>query len=76
MRPAEKLNVTDLIDNSNIGKFQIGLFTLCGMSLLMDGFAVQAMGYVAPEVVPEFGMSDAQLGLILGAANFGGINQS
>ena len=71
MKPAEQLNVTDLIDNSKIGRFQIGLFSLCAMSLLMDGFVVQAMGYVAPEVIIELGMSDPQLGNVLAAANFG-----
>jgi AAHS family 4-hydroxybenzoate transporter-like MFS transporter len=71
MSAAEKLNITDLIDNSRIGRFQIGVFALCAMSLLMDGFVVQAMGYVAPEVIGELGMSDPQLGNVLAAANFG-----
>ncbi len=35
------------IDNSRFGSFQIGLCILCGLCLIMDGFDVEAMGYVA-----------------------------
>ncbi|HEX7079432.1 MAG TPA: MFS transporter [Gammaproteobacteria bacterium] len=68
---ATRVNVSDLIDDSRVGRFQIMLFALCAMSLIMDGFDVQAMGYVAPEAIPELGMSGAQLGTILAAANVG-----
>lgn len=71
MQGAAKINVSELIDNSKVGRFQILLFVLCAMSLIMDGFDVQAMGYVAPEVIPELGMSGGQLGSILAAANVG-----
>jgi AAHS family 4-hydroxybenzoate transporter-like MFS transporter len=71
MEGARQVNVSDLIDNTKIGRFQILLFGLCAMSLIMDGFDVQAMGYVAPEVIRELGMSGGQLGSILAAANFG-----
>src|SRR5690606_22113535 len=66
-----KVDVGELIDGNKIGRFQIGLFVLCAMSLIMDGFDVQAMGYVAPEAMPDLGMSRAELGTVLSAANFG-----
>ncbi|HEX5419511.1 MAG TPA: MFS transporter, partial [Gammaproteobacteria bacterium] len=68
---ANKINISDLIDRSKVGRFQMMLFALCAMSLIMDGFDVQAMGYVAPDVTREFGMSGAQLGNLLAAANLG-----
>ncbi|HEX7076710.1 MAG TPA: MFS transporter [Hyphomicrobiaceae bacterium] len=71
MAAARKLNISDLIDNNKVSRFQIMLFVLCAMSLIMDGFDVQAMGYVAPEVIRELGMSGGQLGSILAAANVG-----
>lgn len=71
METNTKLNVADVIDSSNIRGLQILLFTLCALSLIMAGFAVQVMGYVAPAIIPEFGMSPSQLGQILGAGNFG-----
>jgi AAHS family 4-hydroxybenzoate transporter-like MFS transporter len=71
MSTAEKLNVSDVIDNSGIGRFQITLFTLCAMSLIMDGFDVQAMAYIAPEIIDDFGIPGSQIGTIISAANFG-----
>jgi AAHS family 4-hydroxybenzoate transporter-like MFS transporter len=35
------------------------------------GFDVQAMGYVAPALAPDLGIPSAEMGRILGAANFG-----
>ena len=71
MKEASRVDVAELIDRRPIGRFQIMLFALCAMSLIMDGFDVQAMGYVAPEVIPELGMSGGELGTILAAANVG-----
>jgi AAHS family 4-hydroxybenzoate transporter-like MFS transporter len=71
MDDARQINVSDLIDKNKVGRFQILLFGLCAMSLIMDGFDVQAMGYVAPEVIREFGMKGSQVGDIVAAANFG-----
>jgi AAHS family 4-hydroxybenzoate transporter-like MFS transporter len=68
---ANKVDVAAVIDNSGVGRFQIALFALCAMSLIMDGFDVQAMGYVAPEAIRELGMSGSQLGTVLAAANVG-----
>ena len=39
--------------------------------LIMDGFDVQAMGYVAPAIVEEWGIPRALLGGVFAAANFG-----
>ncbi len=71
MDKAGKIDVSELIDGAGVGRFQIMLFVLCALSLIMDGFDVQSMGYVAPAVIPEFGMSKPQLGDILSAANAG-----
>ncbi|HEX5418382.1 MAG TPA: MFS transporter [Gammaproteobacteria bacterium] len=71
MEVANKINITELIDRTKVGRFQMMLFALCAMSLIMDGFDVQAMGYVAPDVTRDFGMSGAQLGNLLASANFG-----
>jgi AAHS family 4-hydroxybenzoate transporter-like MFS transporter len=54
-----KVNVSDLVDNSKIGAFQVGIFILCGLSLIMDGFDVQALGYVAPALFADFHMANA-----------------
>ena len=50
------INLTELLENSAVGPLQIRVFTLCMVCLIMDGFDVQAMGYVAPAVLREWGM--------------------
>src|SRR5690348_7674119 len=45
MDPRAFVNISEIIDRSRLGAFQIGVFVLCGLCLIMDGFDVQAMGY-------------------------------
>ncbi|HTW67835.1 MAG TPA: MFS transporter [Bryobacteraceae bacterium] len=71
MPPPLPLNVTETIDNSKFGGFQIGLCVLCGLCLIMDGFDVQAMGYVAPAILREWHVPNAQFGPVFGAGLFG-----
>jgi MFS transporter, AAHS family, 4-hydroxybenzoate transporter len=68
---ATTLNLTEMLENSQIGPLQIRVFTLCMLCLIMDGFDVQAMGYTAPAVLKEFGITGVQLGWLFVAANFG-----
>src|SRR6266852_8658847 len=64
-------NVAALIDNRGIGALQISTFAICLLCLIMDGFDVQALGYVAPEIVRDWKISNAALGPVFGAGNFG-----
>jgi AAHS family 4-hydroxybenzoate transporter-like MFS transporter len=66
-----KLNLSDLLENSRIGPLQIRVFVLCMGCLVMDGFDVQAMGYVAPALLRDWGIPGPQLGPVFAAANFG-----
>jgi AAHS family 4-hydroxybenzoate transporter-like MFS transporter len=65
------VNISEVIDHCRVGSLQIGLFIICALCLIIDGFDVQAMGYVAPALAPDLGIPSAELGRILGAANFG-----
>ncbi|MYM85588.1 MFS transporter [Rugamonas sp. FT82W] len=65
------VDIPALIDKSKIGAFQIGVYVLCGLCILMDGFDVQAMGYVAPAIIQEWHVSKASLGPVFGAGLFG-----
>jgi AAHS family 4-hydroxybenzoate transporter-like MFS transporter len=71
MDRSQPLNVTDAIDNSRFGSFQLWLCILCGLCLIMDGFDVQAMGYVAPVILKEWHVSNAQFGGVFGSGLFG-----
>lgn len=65
------INIAELLDNSQVGPLQIRVFMLCMISLVMDGFDVQAMGYVGPAVRAEMNISPADFGWLLAIANFG-----
>src|SRR5712692_1170151 len=65
------INISDIVDNSKFGSFQLGLLILCSVCLIMDGFDVQAMGYVAPAIIQEWKVPNAQLGPVFSAALVG-----
>jgi AAHS family 4-hydroxybenzoate transporter-like MFS transporter len=71
METPAKLNVSDVVDNSRFGAFQSGILILCSVCLIMDGFDVQAMGYVAPAIIQEWKVPNAQLGPVFSAALVG-----
>ena len=80
MTTAFTVNVPDLIDEQKISSFQIRILVLCALAALLDGFAAQMIGYVAPSIAREMRLSPAALtpifawglfGLMLGALTFG-----
>jgi AAHS family 4-hydroxybenzoate transporter-like MFS transporter len=70
MTPRE-VNVADVVDSARLGRFRIGVFVLLGACLLLDGFDVQAMGYVAPALIREWGIPSARMGPVFGAGLLG-----
>jgi AAHS family 4-hydroxybenzoate transporter-like MFS transporter len=71
MESPQTVNIATLVDHSRLGAFQWTIFVLCGLCLIMDGFDVQAMGYVAPAVIREFKIPGPQMGLVFSAALLG-----
>jgi AAHS family 4-hydroxybenzoate transporter-like MFS transporter len=65
------VDVSQVIDRSPVGGFQLGIFVLCGMCLIMDGFDVQALGYLAPAIIKDWQLAPAEMGPVLSAALFG-----
>ena len=68
---ARTINIPELLANSKVGPLQKRVFILCALCLIIDGFDVQAMGYVAPAVFAELKLPPPALGSLLAAANFG-----
>jgi AAHS family 4-hydroxybenzoate transporter-like MFS transporter len=66
-----KVNLSELVDNSRLGPVQSGVFALCLLTLIMDGFDVQALGYTAPAIIQEWGVPPSALGPVFAAGNFG-----
>jgi AAHS family 4-hydroxybenzoate transporter-like MFS transporter len=69
--PGTKINIADKLAHSEVGPLQRRVFLLCGLCLIIDGFDVQAMGYVAPAVLADWKIPGPQLGPVFAAANFG-----
>ena len=65
------VSVSDVIDHNPIGGLQVRLFVLCGLCLLMDGFDVQVMGFVAPAMTEDLGLARAALTPVFSAGNLG-----
>ena len=65
------IDISEAIDQSKIGAFQTGIFILCALCLIMDGFDVQALGYLAPAIIKDWSLPPAQMGPVLSAALVG-----
>jgi AAHS family 4-hydroxybenzoate transporter-like MFS transporter len=65
------VDVAEFIDQQPVGGFQIGLLLTCAAVLFLDGFDTQAIGYVAPALAKEWGLTKAALGPVFSAGLFG-----
>jgi AAHS family 4-hydroxybenzoate transporter-like MFS transporter len=68
--PAQ-INVSDVIDRSRVTGFHVGVFVLCALCLIMDGYDVQAIGFVAPALSRDWHIAPGLLGSVLSAALMG-----
>jgi AAHS family 4-hydroxybenzoate transporter-like MFS transporter len=65
------IDIPALIDSHPVSSFQKWILLLVGCAVVMDGFDVQAMGFVAPAIVQAWGIDKAALGPVFGAGLFG-----
>jgi AAHS family 4-hydroxybenzoate transporter-like MFS transporter len=65
------IDIGALIDSRPLSMFQIGIMLMIGCSVVMDGFDVQTMGFVAPAIVQAWHISPADLGPVFGAGLLG-----
>jgi AAHS family 4-hydroxybenzoate transporter-like MFS transporter len=68
---APVVDVADFIDRQPVGGFQVRLLLSCAAVLFLDGFDTQAIGFVAPALVREWGLSKGALGPVFSAGLFG-----
>jgi AAHS family 4-hydroxybenzoate transporter-like MFS transporter len=68
---ASIVDVAQFIDQQPVGGFQIKLLLTCAAVLFLDGFDTQAIGYVAPALAREWGLTKGALGPVFSAGLFG-----
>src|SRR5579862_6021917 len=66
-----KIDITNVIDNSKISAFQLGIFLLCFACLLLDGFDAQAISYVGAAISKELHITRPELGVVFSALPLG-----
>lgn len=65
------LDVQEFLDQQPFSAYQWLVFALCFSVVLLDGFDTAAIGYIAPSLMAEWGLSKPQLAPVLSAALFG-----
>jgi AAHS family 4-hydroxybenzoate transporter-like MFS transporter len=65
------VDVAQFIEAQPVGGFQVRLLLTCAAVLFLDGFDTQAIGYVAPALAKEWGLTKAALGPVFSAGLFG-----
>jgi MFS transporter, AAHS family, 4-hydroxybenzoate transporter len=64
-------DIAALINTHPLSSFQKGIMVLIGAVILMDGFDIQAMGFVAPALTQDWHIDPKDLGPIFGAGLLG-----
>ena len=68
---AGQVNVQTLLNENPFSGYQYLIFALCFLIVLLDGFDTASIGYIAPSLVKEWGVSRPALAPVLSAALFG-----
>jgi MFS transporter, AAHS family, 4-hydroxybenzoate transporter len=65
------VDIAGLINMRPLSSFQKGIMVLIGGVVIMDGFDVQAIGFVAPALIQDWKIDPAALGPVFGAGLLG-----
>ena len=65
------VNVRECINERPFGPYQYLVAGLCGLIVFLDGFDTQAIGYVAPAIIKELGVTRASLSPVFSASLIG-----
>jgi AAHS family 4-hydroxybenzoate transporter-like MFS transporter len=61
------VDLGELVERSRLGRFQLAILGVLGACLMLDGFDVQAMGYVAPALLQAWGLPKEALAPVFAA---------
>lgn len=65
------VNVQDFLNEHRFSPYQWLIFCLCFVIVLLDGFDTAAIGFIAPSLVQDWGVTRPALAPVLSAALFG-----
>lgn len=65
------IDLTQLINTRPLGRYQVRIILLCTLSMILDGYDVQVMGYVAPALLAEWGLQKTALTPVFSAGVIG-----
>jgi AAHS family 4-hydroxybenzoate transporter-like MFS transporter len=71
MSQSTTVDIQDFLDRYPFSGFQWLVFGLCLVIVLLDGFDTAAIGFIAPSLIGEWGVSKPALAPVLSAALFG-----
>lgn len=69
--PSPTVNIRDWIDARPLTRYQWGILLLCFCIVTFDGFDAAIMGFIAPAILQDWGLSKAAFGPIMAAAMVG-----
>lgn len=68
MTQNKTVDIQKLVDESKFTPFHLLVFATCFFVILLDGFDTAAIGYIAPSLLKEWGLTKPQLAPVLSAA--------
>jgi AAHS family 4-hydroxybenzoate transporter-like MFS transporter len=71
MGMGNSINITDLINDRPISRYQMRVFFLCALAALMDGYDSVIIGITAPAIATSLGLDVKSFGPVFSAAQFG-----
>ncbi|MBD8094593.1 aromatic acid/H+ symport family MFS transporter [Pseudomonas fluorescens] len=71
MQPSRQLDIQSFLDTRPFGAFQWKILLLCLTVLVLDGFDVVIMGFIAPALIADWGIARESLGVVMSAGLFG-----
>src|SRR5579875_3526002 len=67
----QRIDARVLINNSAFGGYQIGVFVLCFVAMIIDGYDVQVIGVAAAGIRETLKLEPATLGIVITAGQVG-----
>lgn len=71
MPTPRSIDIQQIIDSQPVSRFQGLVIALCFLVVAIDGFDTAAVGFIAPALRSEWGVTPAQLAPLFGAGLFG-----